>query len=244
MGIIRDLIGGAVQQSISSRGSNQRTDDQQYQQYRSYQPDHVLQSPRRGYSRDRGCEGARDNNFRQSLNQGYNEERQIAQVPYSGPPLPPRRAVAPYSSARVYRSVLPSDGLTVSNQDDLAVDGHNSSQSKGYPPAPLSYADSRLGPPGYEEEDPGLDGGDGWYGLSVPVAIPQTGYGQGVPFLRAYSDQLEHAGIPQRTFVEFLDALNVTIVPNPETQIANKAAGLAGWFVYVPLFIVLTIDRV
>ena len=127
----------------------------------------------------------------------------------------------------------------MSNQDCLAVDGLNSSQSKGYSPAPLSYSNSRPGLPEYEEEDPGLDGGDGWYGLSVPVAIPQTGYGQGVPFLRAYSDQLENAGIPQRAFVEFLDALNVTIVPNPETQIANKAAGLAGWFVYVFLFLIL-----
>jgi hypothetical protein len=101
----------------------------------------------------------------------------------------------------------------------------------------MSFPNSPLGLPEYAEEDRELDGGDGWYGLSVPVALPQTGYGQGVPFLRAYSDQLEDAGIPQRTFVEFLDALNVTIVPNPETQIANKAAGLAGWFVYVlPVF--------
>jgi hypothetical protein len=232
MGIIRDLIGGAVQQGMTSRGSNQGTDDQPYQ---PYQPDHVQQPPRQGYKRDRRCRRARRIDLRQSSDQGYSGGQQIAQLPRSAPPLPPRQAVASYSSARVYRSVLPSEGLTVSTQDYLAVDGHDPSQSKGYPPAPLSYPDSRLGLPGYEEEDRESDGGDGWYGLSVPVALPQTGYGQGVPFLRAYSDQLEDAGIPQRVFVEFLDALNVTVVPNPETQIANKAAGLAGWFVYVLL---------
>jgi hypothetical protein len=58
-----------------------------------------------------------------------------------------------------------------------------------------------------------------------------VGTGSLFPFVRAYSDQLEDAGILQRVFIEFLDNLNATVIPNPEAQIANKAAGLAGWFV-------------
>lgn len=121
----------------------------------------------------------------------------------------------------------------ISEKNPPTIDTYNSGRSSGDPPAHLNYPTFQASLPGYDQEDQGTRGEEGWYGLSVPVALPQAGFGQGIPFIRAYSDQLEDAGIPQRVFVEFLDALNVTVVPNPETQIANKAAGLAGWFVYV-----------
>lgn len=112
------------------------------------------------------------------------------------------------------------------------MDSYSPHQPNSFRHASLSYPVDEPTLPEYDGDDTRQDDQDGWYGLSVPVALPQTGFGQGVPFMRAYSDQLEDAGIPRRIFVEFLDTLNATVVPNPETQIANKAAGLAGWFVY------------
>ncbi|KAI5479931.1 hypothetical protein MNV49_002221 [Pseudohyphozyma bogoriensis] len=67
--------------------------------------------------------------------------------------------------------------------------------------------------------------------LRRPIALPQTGTSSASPFLRGFSTDLEDAGVCQREFMTFVDALNVTIIPNPEVQIAAKAAGIAGWFV-------------
>lgn len=71
--------------------------------------------------------------------------------------------------------------------------------------------------------------------LQRPFALPQTGAGSSAPFMRGFSDDLSRAGVSQRAFIQFVDALNLTLVPNPEMQLAGTAAGLAGWFVCVQL---------
>jgi hypothetical protein len=82
-------------------------------------------------------------------------------------------------------------------------------------------------PPAYEpEHDDGCFGG-----VDLPIALPQISHGDGVPFVRGYTEQLEDLGISQTTFLTFVDTLNATIIPNPEAQVVNKVAGLAGWFV-------------
>jgi hypothetical protein len=63
-----------------------------------------------------------------------------------------------------------------------------------------------------------------------PVALPQITYGDGQPFLRGYSDDLSQYGIDKSRFMNVLDAVNVAIVPNPEAQIGQKAANIAGFF--------------
>ncbi|KAK4500303.1 hypothetical protein PRZ48_008492 [Zasmidium cellare] len=64
-----------------------------------------------------------------------------------------------------------------------------------------------------------------------PLALPQITYGDGKPFLRGYSDELERYGISEAEFIPLLDKLNKAIIPNPENQIFQKAANIAGYFV-------------
>ena len=66
------------------------------------------------------------------------------------------------------------------------------------------------------------------------LALPQIGYAKGDPFLRAYSDDLRSYGISEQHFFDALDAINVARVPNPEMEILQKGARIAGFFVYVP----------
>lgn len=64
-----------------------------------------------------------------------------------------------------------------------------------------------------------------------PLALPQVDYGDGQPFLRAYSTELLRYNIPMRDFIRTIDAINVAIIPNPENQIFQKGATIAGFFV-------------
>lgn len=64
-----------------------------------------------------------------------------------------------------------------------------------------------------------------------PVALPQIGYGDEQPFLRGYSSDLGRYGISELEFIKLVDAINVAIIPNPENQIFQKGANIAGWFV-------------
>lgn len=63
------------------------------------------------------------------------------------------------------------------------------------------------------------------------MALPQIAYGDGQPFLRAYSDELRCRGISMEIFIAVLDDINVAIIPNPEVQIFQKTAKIAGFFV-------------
>ena len=64
-----------------------------------------------------------------------------------------------------------------------------------------------------------------------PVALPQLTFGDGKPFLRAYSHELQEFGFSSSSFIQIVDAINVAIIPNPEMQIFQKGAGIAGFFV-------------
>jgi hypothetical protein len=62
------------------------------------------------------------------------------------------------------------------------------------------------------------------------LALPQIGYGDGEPFLRGYSSDLGRYGVSEGAFIGLVDAINVAIIPNPENQIFQKGANIAGWF--------------
>ena len=64
-----------------------------------------------------------------------------------------------------------------------------------------------------------------------PFAIPQYMYGEGQPFLRAYSQELASRGISENDFIRVVDELNIAVIPNPEAQIFQKSAQIAGYFV-------------
>lgn len=63
-----------------------------------------------------------------------------------------------------------------------------------------------------------------------PLALPQTAYGDGQPFLRGYSWELSRYNITMEDFMQVLDSINIAIIPSPENQIFQKGANIAGWF--------------
>lgn len=79
------------------------------------------------------------------------------------------------------------------------------------------------------QQDLGYPQGGGRGGFR-PLALPQISYGDGQPFLRGYSRELQRYNISFRDFMQILDAINVAIIPNPENQIFQKGANIAGWF--------------
>ncbi|KAF9774436.1 hypothetical protein IL306_007561 [Fusarium sp. DS 682] len=64
-----------------------------------------------------------------------------------------------------------------------------------------------------------------------PIALPQIAFGSGEPFLRGYSSELNRYGVTRDKFLRVLDDINVARTPNPEAQIFQKGASIAGWFV-------------
>lgn len=68
-----------------------------------------------------------------------------------------------------------------------------------------------------------------------PLILPQIENGHGSPFLRGYSQQLLQYNISMDMFIQFIDQINIVIIPNPENQIFQKAANIAGFFLYVSL---------
>jgi hypothetical protein len=66
-----------------------------------------------------------------------------------------------------------------------------------------------------------------------PIILPQTGYIRGSPFLRGYGKDLQGYGISSTEFLQIVDEINIANVPNPENQLFQKVASVAGWFVYV-----------
>lgn len=69
------------------------------------------------------------------------------------------------------------------------------------------------------------------YNTFRPIVLPTVAYGDGQPFLRGYSYDLERYDISKSAFISIIDAINVAITPNPELQIFQKGASIAGWFV-------------
>ncbi|KAF4960156.1 hypothetical protein FGADI_1175 [Fusarium gaditjirri] len=64
-----------------------------------------------------------------------------------------------------------------------------------------------------------------------PLILPQIAFGEGEPFLRGYSSEISRYGISRDQFLRVVDEINVARTPNPEVQLFQKGAGIAGWFV-------------
>ncbi|KAJ5805386.1 uncharacterized protein N7503_002988 [Penicillium pulvis] len=77
-----------------------------------------------------------------------------------------------------------------------------------------------------------------------PIALPQLSYGDGQPFLRGYSNDLVRYGISEGEFIRLVDAINVAIIPNPENQIFQKGANIAGWFIPGAASVALTVGQI
>lgn len=68
-------------------------------------------------------------------------------------------------------------------------------------------------------------------GMFRPLALPQIAHGEGKPFLRGYSDESRQYGVSEDDFIQTVDKINKAIIPNPETQIFQKAAQITDHFV-------------
>ncbi|RKL17311.1 hypothetical protein BFJ68_g4815 [Fusarium oxysporum] len=64
-----------------------------------------------------------------------------------------------------------------------------------------------------------------------PLILPQIAFGAGEPFLRGYSSEISRYGISRDQFLRVVDEINVARTPNPEAQLFQKGANIAGWFV-------------
>jgi len=66
-------------------------------------------------------------------------------------------------------------------------------------------------------------------GLPMPFCLPQTGTGFDAPFARGYGQALEQVGISQKTFLDFLDGLNMAMIASPPLQVVNVAGFIVGF---------------
>lgn len=66
-------------------------------------------------------------------------------------------------------------------------------------------------------------------GLPVPFSLPQIGAGFDTPIARGYSPVLYQVGIPPRTFLDFVDGLNMAMISSPPLQVIDRAGMLIGF---------------
>lgn len=66
-------------------------------------------------------------------------------------------------------------------------------------------------------------------GLPMPFCLPQIGTGFDTPFARGYSSALYQVGISQKTFLDFVDGLNMAMISSPPLQIVNTAGMVVGF---------------
>ncbi|KAG5757786.1 hypothetical protein H9Q72_014071 [Fusarium xylarioides] len=64
-----------------------------------------------------------------------------------------------------------------------------------------------------------------------PLILPQIAFGAGEPFLQGYSSEISRYGISRNQLLRVVDEINVARTPNPEVQLFQMGAGIAGWFV-------------
>ncbi len=66
-------------------------------------------------------------------------------------------------------------------------------------------------------------------GLPMPFCLPQIGSSFDSPVARGYNRALEQVGISQRTFLEFVDGLNMAMISSPPLQIVDTAGMVMGF---------------
>ncbi len=66
-------------------------------------------------------------------------------------------------------------------------------------------------------------------GLPMPFCLAQSGTGFDAPFARGYGQALEQVGISQKTFLDFLDGLNMAMIASPPLQVVNVAGFIVGF---------------
>lgn len=213
MGLIRDVIKGGMGQSQNSYGGqqpwsqeqNRSCDSNQHSQQNRYSQ---FSEPEYRVPRSSDDSSPDPTAFYQS-----NVYRQA--------PVPSRNI--PPLSRHTSKDGAPTTSLQDSGADCSQDDRYYYEQTYGSrshnqipgPPAFPQYSSRPIYQQSREENIPMSSGP-----LSRPFAIPQTGAATSAPFLRGFSNDLADAGVEEGAFFRFLDALNLSIVPNPEMQVS------------------------
>lgn len=247
MGIIRDVIGSALgadqpKNGFRNNASNSNYDTHRldrrrrssssdeseyrsrYSQYTSPPPDQQYSSfgreqpPRRSpdyntnnYKNNYGYDDNRDPYQKQDYGMSNNREM------YSNPGYHQDMSAPPPYSAYPGGGPSPPQGAYSNNNNGYNM--YNNGYNTGYDGG--NY--SREVPNNYN-----INNNNHFF---RPLALPQISFGDGQPFLRGYSNELQQYNISFDDFMRTLDAINVAIIPNPEHQIFQKGANIAGFFV-------------
>lgn len=240
MGILRDAIGGAIG---SATGANQ--------------PNNGFNGPNLPFRSNNNSRNSSTNRFSASSNNlnvpsagGRRYSNSSFEEEYQTRPYRPRSAQDDYRSQQyrrddpydypdrmAYGGRPPSNSMYLSPNDPPPYEqqqpyygGHDQ-----YPPQSRRgdvYQEQYYAAPldrGYSNSRQNSRDSRGSSGFR-PFALPQTTYGDGSPFLRGYSHELDRYGITEQQFIRVVDAVNVAIIPNPEAQLFQKGANIAGWF--------------
>lgn len=214
MGILRDTLSGVMQQQQQGGFSGNRGGKRGWASGPSYGGGYQQPQPQgfqqQGYQQQVYQQGYQQSGYGQPgyppygqyrYQQTFNNNPAQGYTNTVAPPLPPRRQPSPHAAVETNP---PSYQTANEQQSSLGAEKSPTPADSASPPHPP---------------------------LSRPIALPQIDYGDASPFVRGYSSEMERLGIDQGSFLHFVDAINVSIIPNAEAQIVNKAAGLAGWFV-------------
>lgn len=180
------------------------------------------------------------NGFRSGSSRGFSSsQRQYSQYSYGRDAQGPPRSSPNYNGYDDRRAYQRDDGMYGNNMynDNPPPYSAYQGQTQGYDSN--GYSNN-----GYNNTARGYNSNDEYYPRAVtnsnnsstffrPLALPQLSYGDGQPFLRGYSNELQQYNISFDDFMRTLDAINVAIIPNPENQIFQKGANIAGFFVWV-----------
>ncbi|KAF4341233.1 hypothetical protein FBEOM_4832 [Fusarium beomiforme] len=215
MGILRDVIGSTIEsaQESSQKKRSPYNSGQMSPPRRNPSPYHTASSSSQSsqsYTRHRYDENPKYESYEQSAyadENSYDTRRQAGHCYNDEPPSYTLHPSDAYTTGR------PRSSQSASRRN--IYQRHSYSHSS---PQPSTNMGSSSYPSSHQ---------NGEFRL---IAIPQTAFGSGEPFLRGYSSELNRYGITRDQFVEVLDTVNVARTPNPEAQLFQKGANIAGWF--------------
>ncbi|KAF4455760.1 hypothetical protein F53441_1959 [Fusarium austroafricanum] len=217
MSLLRDVIGSAIESSADSsqRNRNFSRSRQTHQLRRNASPYDTPASSSRSeqaYSRNSFNEKSRYKSYEQGV---YSDQENLDtkhQAGYRYDDEPPAYSLHAHDA---YTNGRP-------RSEEIRPRSDFYEQSAYSPPSFPSS--SMIAGPAYSQ--PSLQSSG-----FRPLALPQVQFGDGEPFLRGYSSELSRYGISRDQFLQVVDAINVARTPNPEVQLFQQGANIAGWFI-------------
>jgi hypothetical protein len=216
MGILRDTIGSVIEaaaessqkkkpSSISRQMPPSRQDLSPYDASSSSSHSHQSRT-RQNYDLKSQCQSSQRETH--SVRDGFNTQQHAGYCYSDEPPSYSLHAYDEPSSSRPRSSQMPS-------QSNIYQE---TSYSYSSPETTTTNMRSAYGQPTYQNSD------------FRPLILPQVAFGAGEHFLRGYSSEISRYGVPRDQLLRVIDEINIARTPNPEAQLFQKGANIAGWF--------------